>query len=171
MSFVHSWLGLAFGAAFTALMAMAAGYDVRFRRIPNVLVVTTFALGAACTVLTLGIRALGVRFLGGAATGLAIWLPFWAVGVMGAGDVKIFGAASAWLGPIAALGAAVWAALAGGVLGLAWLVVTRRHPNAATPDGTPPRARISVPYGLAMAVGLTLALWAPALVHSQRVVP
>src|SRR6185312_9093634 len=93
MTFAHSWMGVAFGAVFTALMAVAAAYDLRERRIPNAVVLATAATGAVFTILTLGIRALVFRFLGGAATGLVIWLPFWWAGLMGAGDVKIFAAA------------------------------------------------------------------------------
>lgn len=183
MTFAHSWQGIAFGLAFTVLLGVAAGCDIRYRRIPNALVLMTFMLGAAFTVVMVGPRGLASRFLGGAATGLIVWLPFWALGLMGAGDVKIFAAAAAWLGPATALGATLLSALAGGVLGIAWLVVARRgrvaasaaparEPDAighATGDGPPTRestpARVTVPYGAAMAVGLTVAAWIPRLVH------
>jgi prepilin peptidase CpaA len=169
MTFAHSWMGVAFGAVFTALMAVAAAYDLRERRIPNAVVLATAAMGAVFTILTLGIRALVFRFLGGAATGLVIWLPFWWAGLMGAGDVKIFAAAAAWLGPAAALGAAVLTALAGGVLGLAWILVVHRLRTAAASPGADAartkRSRMTVPYGVAMAVGLTMAAWVPRLVH------
>ncbi len=183
MTFAHSWQGIAFGFAFTVLLAVAAGCDVRYRRIPNALVLTTFVSGAVFTVAMIGPRALAFRFLGGAATGLIVWLPFWALGLMGAGDVKIFAAAAAWLGPATALGATLLSAVVGGVLGIAWLVVARfsrvavsaapaRQPDGkghAAGDRPPANAstpvRVTVPYGVAMAVGLTVAAWIPRLVH------
>jgi len=181
MAFAHSWLGIAFGVAFTVLLVVAAASDIRYRRIPNALVLTIFALGAAYTIVTLGFRALAFRFLGGAATGLVVWLPFWALGFMGAGDVKIFAAAAAWLGPTVALGATLLSALAGGVLGIVWIVFARRGRDAGqlmdavhgSVHGTDApavaleakRPRVTVPYGVAMAVGLMVAAWIPVFGH------
>ncbi len=95
--------------------ALAAVADLRTRRIPNVL---TFG-AALCAVWlhmsTDGVRGLGLGTLGWM-IGIALFLPFFALGGMGAGDVKLVGALGACLGPLGALHIALGAALAGGVV-------------------------------------------------------
>jgi prepilin peptidase CpaA len=78
-----------------------------------------------------------------------MWLPFYLVRVLGAGDVKFFAAASTWLGASSAVLAALLAALCGAVLSVAWIIARRR-----------PAAR-PLPYAIAMAVGLGLSAWLP----------
>jgi prepilin peptidase CpaA len=51
--------------------------------------------------------------------GFAFFLPFFALGGMGAGDVKLLAALGAWLGPTQAVWLALFSLIAGGVLGLA----------------------------------------------------
>lgn len=91
--------------------------DVRTQRIPNVL---TF--GAALGGLVIQILASG---LDGALTAASGWLvgallflPFFALGGMGGGDVKLLAALGAWLGPREVLWLAAYSAIAGGVLGV-----------------------------------------------------
>jgi prepilin peptidase CpaA len=109
------------------LIALAVGVtacitDIRTRRIPNVL---TFG-AAVAAVLFHGFEA-GVPGLQSAATGwvvgTALFLPFFLLGGMGGGDVKLLAALGAWLGPRDALWLAIYASLAGGVMavGLALL--------------------------------------------------
>lgn len=95
-----------------AIALVAAVTDVRSHRIPNVL---TF--GAAVAAVLVHGYADGWS---GAAAGAAGWLlgaviffPFFALGGMGAGDVKLLAALGAWLGP----GAIVWVALYGSIAG------------------------------------------------------
>lgn len=180
--FEASGIGLAFGVAFTALLASAAEWDVRRRRIPNALVLATFLLGAGFAVVTSGVSGAAWRVMGGAGTALLVWMPFWLLGVMGAGDVKFFAAGAAWLGPRHALGAAVVAAILGGVLAVAWVmagargregagasVASARAPNALDsegPDGgVQGRRQLSLPYGVAMAAGLAITAWFPQMIH------
>lgn len=61
----------------------------------------------------------------GALIGLASLLPFFALGVMGAADVKVFAALGAWCGMHALLGLWMAASLAAGVHAL-WLLVSTR---------------------------------------------
>ncbi len=82
--------------------AAAAAIDVVTRRIPNPL---TF--GAALAALLYhtidgGLPGFGLA-LGGWCIGAALFLPFFALGGMGAGDVKLVGAIGACLGPLGAL--------------------------------------------------------------------
>lgn len=101
-------------AAALTLGGMACVTDVRTRRIPNWL---TF--GGACAGLMYrgfhGWSALGVGLVG-LVLGLAVFLPFFLLRGMGAGDVKLMAALGAWLGANDALRAALFAMIAGGVL-------------------------------------------------------
>jgi prepilin peptidase CpaA len=164
--------------AFTLLLAGACVSDVRARRIPNVIVAAVFlgGLGYAFAVLSPG-AALG-RVLSGSAVGLALWLPFWLIGVLGAGDVKLAAASGAWLGAAGTVEASLLAAVAGGLLAVwalvrqggitaaaarfgAWLLASRATSTLA-PELTPRERR--VPYGLAIAAGAVVAIWVPGLI-------
>lgn len=107
------------------LLSLAVWNDVRTRRIPNRLVLVGVLTGLALnTFLPAGAGfftepsgALGpVNSLGGAAVGLATLLPLYALGAMGAGDVKLMAMVGAFLGSKAVLGAAILSLLAGGLL-------------------------------------------------------
>src|SRR6185436_6179405 len=94
-----------------ALVAVAC--DVRTRRIPNWL---TF--GAAAAARAYGAFAAGLPRVGTSAAGwlagAALFFPFFALGGMGAGDVKLLAALAAWLGPAESVWLAMFAAAAGG---------------------------------------------------------
>lgn len=104
-------------------VALAVGFaacvtDVRERRIPNVL---TFGAAVAALLvhgLTGGSSAL-LQAAGGWLLGTVLFLPFFLLGGMGAGDVKLLAALGAWLGPSDAFWIAIYASLAGGVCAIA----------------------------------------------------
>jgi prepilin peptidase CpaA len=84
--------------ALVAIVAAAAFYDARTHRIPNVL---TF--GGALAGLLLAAAGLGagpslLNALAGALLGLALMLPMYIVGALGAADVKLMTAVGAFLG-------------------------------------------------------------------------
>src|SRR5215467_4923288 len=81
-----------------ALVSVAAWSDVRTRRIPNSTTVTGAAAGFLLHIFYGGASG-AVHSLAGAAFGLAIFLVFYIAGGMGAGDVKLFGAVGAFVGP------------------------------------------------------------------------
>ena len=96
---------------------LAVGWDVATRRIPNAL---TF--GAAVAALLThrylgGWGAMGLS-VAGWLVGVAFFLPFFVLGGMGAGDVKLLGALGAWVGPAAVVWVALFACIAGGVIAL-----------------------------------------------------
>jgi prepilin peptidase CpaA len=100
------------------LAVVAVVWDLKSRRIPNIL---TFG-GALAAILAHGY----LEGPGGAGWSVAGWLvgaaffmPFFALGGMGAGDVKLLAALGAWLGPGAAVWVALFSLIAGGVIGLA----------------------------------------------------
>src|SRR4051812_33482293 len=115
---------------YSMLLVIACITDVRWRRIPNALVLvlalTGFAFSVALEPWWPGLLRAG----SGLTLGFAIWILFHVAGGMGAGDVKLFAAAAAWLGPGGAWRGALVAGPGGGVL-LRWALVWER----AAPGG------------------------------------
>ena len=96
----------------------AAITDVRSHRIPNAL---TFG-AALIAVLVHGYADgwSGVGYgLAGWLLGAVVFFPFFALGGMGAGDVKLLAAIGAWLGPGAIIWVALYGSIAGAVMALA----------------------------------------------------
>src|SRR5215207_3858930 len=104
-------------ASAVAVALISAAWDLKTRRIPNVL---TF--GSAIVALGVHLYASGLSGAGwsiaGWVVGVAFFLPFFALGGMGAGDVKLLAALGAWLGPGPAVWVALFSLIAGGALGL-----------------------------------------------------
>jgi prepilin peptidase CpaA len=168
-------LDLAAGVVLVALLAAACFTDLRERRIPNRLVVAILASGVVFALArNVGVAGLG-RALAAGALGFAIWIPFYAFRMLGAGDVKMFAAAAVWLAPMQVVHASLYTAAAGGVLSVFWLVLEYGPMYGLTRAITTYQAPLSafgqshvrgaprrhVPYGIAMAVGLALAFWLP----------
>lgn len=103
--------------AAVALVTAAAWADRRSGRIPNRLVLTGALAGLACQMLATGTSGAAAA-LGGLALGIALLLPFYLIGAMGAGDVKLMGMVGVFLGPSGVLSAAVLTFFAGGVLAI-----------------------------------------------------
>lgn len=175
--FAGSIFGIIAGTAFTILLVAACVSDLRTRRIPNQLVAALAVLGIAYTA-GLGPFPAGLLHgLGGLVAGLFIWLPFWLLGWLGAGDVKLFAGASAWLGVWGAVQAAGLGALAGAILAVIWLgwdrgirvaveksLIAMIHPRIlASPSVATDDRRRLVPYGVALTVGLLVTAWFPSL--------
>src|SRR4029079_6556305 len=95
------------------LVGVAAVIDIRTRRIPNLLTFGGAASAFVYFVIMHGFSGLG-QSAAGWAVGLALFMPIFLLGGMGAGDVKLLGAVGAWLGPACALLWAFFAVLAGG---------------------------------------------------------
>ena len=169
--------GPAWGALFTALLLAGCVTDIRSRRIPNALVLALLAGGLAFSFATRPAAVALRESTAGLLLGFAIWIVFYIGGVIGAGDVKFFTAAAAWLGPSATWRAALAAGVAGGVLAVVFLVRERRlgstlgrmmfavSSKSATllvKDGdNTVTARSQLPYGIALATGALIAAWWP----------
>jgi prepilin peptidase CpaA len=98
-----------------AIGAVACVTDLRQARIPNTLTFGAAAAGLAFHLLAP--QGLGFAFAGaGMLAGLLVFFPFFALGAMGAGDVKLMAALGVWVGWQPALNVALYGALAGGVL-------------------------------------------------------
>src|SRR4029079_15697313 len=100
-----------------ALALMAAVWDLRTRRIPNLLTFGGALIAAALHGYLGGWNAAGLS-LAGWAVGLVLFLPFFALGGLGAGDVKLLAAVGACVGPLAAVWVALFTSIAGGALAL-----------------------------------------------------
>jgi prepilin peptidase CpaA len=113
------------GVLVTLLLA-AAVIDYRSFRIPNWLTLGGMVLGLACSTALVRPAYSGLLAgLGGIAVGMLIFLPLYAIRVLGAGDVKLMGAAGAFLGTADTLRALLFIAIAGGVAAVA--VALRRR--------------------------------------------
>lgn len=95
---------------------VACAFDLHSRRIPN-LVTLGAAAAAFLLAATHGLPSFQSTLIGWL-TGLVLWLPLYALGGMGAGDVKLIAAVGAWLGPLGAVHAALYSAIAGGLMAL-----------------------------------------------------
>jgi prepilin peptidase CpaA len=108
---------------------------------------------------------------------MALFFPFYALGGMGAGDVKLLGAIGAWLGPMGALWTGLYGAIAGGILALI-VALGRGYARTAlknvgtmlrvwTVAGVKPvdgltladSGSIRLPYAVPLAVGALATLW------------
>jgi prepilin peptidase CpaA len=98
----------------------AAWFDVRERRIPNAL--TLGALAVAIIIrATAGIEVVGAGLLG-ALVGFSVALPFFLVGGLGGGDLKLIAAIGAFLGPGRLFFALLITALVGGVMAVTTII-------------------------------------------------
>jgi prepilin peptidase CpaA len=159
------------------LMVVAGAVnDLASRRIPNRLLLAGTA-GALGLHLASAAPLAGVlAWLGGMAAGLVVFLPFYLIRGMAAGDVKMMAAVGAFTGPLEALHIAILAWCAGGVMALAivaargrlWLVMSNlwtilrsavlRLPLAPALGAGGEGSAGSMPYGLAIAVGTMIIL-------------
>lgn len=78
------------------LLAAACGYDYRDRRIPNGLVIVMAAAGAAWRFAGEGLSG-ALSWLTAGALLMVLLYPFFKIGAIGAGDVKLFGVTGGYL--------------------------------------------------------------------------
>lgn len=162
-----------------AVALLAAAIDAQSRRIPNWL---TF--GAWLAALPLQVAAFGFgpgmqMWAGGWLTGLAVFLPFYALRGMAAGDVKLMAAVGAWLGASMAFEIALATFVIGGVWALAITVRAKRMAQLrrnlrsvlltpgqlsrqapSQPEADASWSVGSLPYGVAIAAGTIAVLFA-----------
>lgn len=162
--------------AVLGVAGVAVFFDVRARRIPNVLTFGAALAAVAYAGVQGGWGGVGTAAAGWLA-GAALFFPFFALGGMGAGDVKLLAALGAWLGPGDSVWVAMFAAMTGGVLGLTvalargylatavanvWLMLMHWRVEGLSPvpgvtldDSKSPRLAYAIP----IAIGLVCTLW------------
>jgi prepilin peptidase CpaA len=101
----------------------AVVWDIRTRRLPNVLTFGAAAVGVAFAAFESGGGG-ATWSLVGWLTGIGLFLPMFVLGGLGGGDVKLLGAYGAWLGPVGAIWTGFAAALFGGVFALGVALMT-----------------------------------------------
>lgn len=173
-----AWQALSL-AVLTALLLVAVVADARQRRVPNTLALIVLMAGVLLHTIgpqpfrqndglfSLSPGALGFASLLGALVALLMFLPFYALRTLGAGDVKLLTGVGAFAGTAAFLNIALWVLLAGGVLALARMAIAG-HPRlllanmAAVMSGQfkPAQTLWRMPYAVAIATGVAAhAAW------------
>lgn len=167
-------------AAAAVFLSLGVFFDMRHRRLPNLLTFGTLAAGLGFQFLapaSLGALGAGAAFAG-VGVGMLLFVPY-AMGLVGAGDVKASMALGALIGASAQLETLVWAGLLGAVLGtiilvarsgfgpmlrrwwLSWLIThgTRRvtylapEPHEAAAQGLPYAVTLGFGFVLHLAYG------------------
>jgi prepilin peptidase CpaA len=149
-----------------ALFIVAAYSDVKTFRIPNVLVAAVASLGVTRPIVN-GDPSVAF-YVVGASAGLLIvgFLLFWQ-GIIGGGDAKLVPASALLVGYHDLTGFLASMAIVGAVIALVVLVTqwSTQSVVATSPDQPPPKAKLYVPYGVAIATagGVTLFFQSPLL--------
>lgn len=105
------------------VLVEAAVIDGRSLRVPNWLTFH-FAIGGWAFAFWTGGGPHLAWSLAGAAVGLATLMPLYAIGGMGAGDVKLMAGVGAWIGPVCTGWAFLATALVGGLMGLVMMAAS-----------------------------------------------
>jgi prepilin peptidase CpaA len=157
-------------------VSIAAIADIRTRKIPNWLTIPTMGLGLVLNGASSGMSGL-LLSLEGLGLGFCLLFVVYLLGGMGAGDVKLLSAVGAIVGPRLVFYAFIWTALVGGLMAMALIVsrkmvkrtfhnlkmlilgwilgVSNREANLTIRN----QSLITLPYGVAIAIGTTLAVW------------
>jgi prepilin peptidase CpaA len=153
-------------------LAAATVMDLIQRRIPNVLVVAMLTTGLLIQAATFSPMAV-VWGVAGVGVGFLILLPMYALGGMGAGDVKLLAGAGSFFGPVATFYAGLCTLVAGGIVGLLWVAGRRLLAAYAVRTGnvgaavranlgaTGGRLDNGFPFSLAIVIGTlySVTLW------------
>ncbi len=149
-----------------AIGIAACADDLRRRQISNWIPASALASGLVLQSLQHGWPGAGSALLGTLA-GAGVFLIFYLLGGMGAGDVKLMAGFGALLGARRLFEAALWTAGCGGVMALAVIGAglardfwRRRCKGSGTAQAAPNPARPadSIPYAPAIAAGVWLSL-------------
>lgn len=155
------------------LAAAAAINDLASRRIPNLLLLCGLACALVLHALSPSPGEALLSSLGGFAAGLLIFLPFYMMRGMAAGDVKMMATVGAFTGPATAFHIAIMAWCAGGAMAIAiivfrgrlrlalrnlWHIARAAWLRIPAGAGTKSESAGSMPYGVAIAAGTIYVL-------------
>lgn len=150
-----------------ALLSVSVLWDIRKRRIPNVLSALIALSGILTSLLDEGWRA-SLSGLAAAVVTFMVLSLLWQRGWLGGGDVKLAASCASWVGLPFLYQYLLAAALAGGVVALVCYALSSRliRREISTnmrfaafglmpePPSRSAPGRVSVPYGLAVAIGV-----------------
>jgi prepilin peptidase CpaA len=149
--------------AMLALLVMAAWRDIATRTIPDTISLLLIAIGALARILD-GPAALALS-AGTALLLFALLLVLYSRGLLGGGDVKLMTAIAVGLSPPDCYRFIIATALAGGLHGIVYLLLSRCLNGCYKPgrssflnrvaaiESWRIRGRVSLPYGVAIAAG------------------
>lgn len=153
---VHWWSA----TSLLLVLVAAATWDMREGRVPNALSYSAIGLG-----LLLSIVPGGPRFLnsaGGLLAGGGGFLFLWLFRLVGGGDVKLMAAVGSFVGWPGILSVIFFTALAGGVLGILYLIwgAAPRSKGAGVRERGAAGRKLKqrIPYAPAIAAGTLIAL-------------
>lgn len=148
----------------------AAISDWYYWRIPNQLLAASTAVALMLAMFSPDSLTLRDCLLGGV-TGLALFLPLYWMGGMGAGDVKLLAVLGLHMGWLGTLHVALISGLVGGVWAIVLLFVrspagswishladSTRSTNRLPEPRLTHQSRATLPYGVVLAIGSTLVL-------------
>jgi prepilin peptidase CpaA len=107
------------------LVTVAAVYDIRYRRIPNWLVLAGIVAGFGWNAYSLSGSGL-LRSAEGLGLGFALYFPFYLLRARGAGDVKLLAAVGAITGPGNCFWIFILTAILGGAIALVMVMLSGR---------------------------------------------
>jgi len=107
------------------LTLVAAGFDIRYRRIPNWLVLSGIVAGFIWNLYSSGWAGLG-HAAAGLGLGFALYFPLYLLRARGAGDVKLLAAAGAIAGPGNCFWIFLLTAVLGGLIAMVYLMARGR---------------------------------------------
>ena len=173
----HVWL-------VTVTLIVAAVIDGLKLKVPNWITFPMILSGWVYSTVAFGWEGLAASLLG-TAVGLGLLLPAYAIGGMGAGDVKLLAGVGAWMGMITTIYAFCVSALIGGAIAVAMVLYRRaweKHReqfwtilNEVTTIRDPEllsaiaaerkKSMLLLPYGIPIAIGsIAYFFWAGMLI-------
>jgi prepilin peptidase CpaA len=135
---------------------LATAEDLYRRRISNVTTAGAFILGLAVQTALHGLKGAGSA-LAGTFCGFIVFLIFFLLGGMGAGDIKLMAGFGAVLGASQTLMAALLTAMVGGVFAVLYLLVRKVRNKPKTDAAGAKTGAEAIPYAPAITLGVLLS--------------
>lgn len=171
-------LAMASEVVLIPLTGLIAYYDIRYRRIPNLIVVFVLLTGLTLNTALGGMQGFLSSIIG-CILGFGLMFLLRLFGAMGAGDLKLFAAIGALIGVALVPQTFLFVLLTGGIVAAVYMMRRRRarrtlrrlmhilfHPFQALEVDQPTLIRESIPYGIAVTAGSALSV-AKGLLASQ----
>lgn len=167
-----NWLIVLVSWTVTITLVIAAVIDGLKLKVPNWITFPMIVAGWIASTMVFGWAGLGWSLVG-TVVGLALLMPAYAIGGMGAGDVKLLAGVGAWVGATHTFWAFLVSALVGGVIALVmvlvrhgwrhhysqfWMILSEiffiRDPNRlAAVAAERKSSMLLLPYGIPIAIG------------------